>query len=83
MGPIGIVGGMGWAASAVYYRIFNETVRDRLGGLHSARLILDSLDHAEIADAQHRDDWPFVARALRESALRLERAAADPDAETQ
>lgn len=77
MKTIGVTGGMGWAASAVYYRILNQEVRARLGDLHCARVLLDSLDHFEIARAQDRDDWDDVAAQLIASAQRLERGGAD------
>jgi len=57
MKTIGVLGGMSWESTAHYYRVLNETVRDRVGGLHSAPLILHSVDFAPIADLQSQDDW--------------------------
>jgi aspartate racemase len=72
----GIVGGLGWESSAVYYRVMNEVARERLGGLHSARVLLDSLDFHTLASANSRDDFSRVRNDLVDSALRLERAGA-------
>ncbi len=54
---LGLIGGMSWESTAIYYRHLNELARDRLGGLHSARLLLWSVDFAEIAELQHRGEW--------------------------
>lgn len=77
MKTIGVIGGIGWASSALYYRIVNQEVRARRGDLHAARVLLDSLDHFEIVAAQRRDDWDDVAAQLIASAERLERGGAD------
>jgi aspartate racemase len=77
MKTIGLVGGMSWASTAVYYRLFNEEVMHRLGGLRSARVLLASLDFAEIVEVQKAGDWDRLASLLGESARRLERAGAD------
>ena len=57
MRTLGLIGGMSWESTAIYYRQLNEIARERLGGLHSARLLLSSFDFAEIAEYQHRGDW--------------------------
>lgn len=77
MKTIGLLGGMSWESSAVYYRIVNEGVRGRLGGLHSARCLLWSFDFAEIEALQHADDWDGAAAAMVDAARRLERGGAD------
>ena len=68
---------MSWESSALYYRMLNEHVRDRLGGSHSARCLLWSFDFADIAAMQHRNDWDAAAAALVDAAGRLHRAGAD------
>jgi aspartate racemase len=77
MKTIGLMGGMGWEGSASYYRTMNRQVRASLGGFHSARIILDSLDFAFMASASSKEDFERVRRTLVESALRLEGAGAD------
>lgn len=77
MKTIGLIGGMSWESSALYYRIINETVRNRLAGLRSARIILYSLDFADIEMLQRAGDWAAAGRELGETARRLERAGAD------
>ena len=57
MKTIGLLGGMSWESSALYYRLLNEAVRDRLGGLHSARCVLLSVDFAEIERLQVAGEW--------------------------
>ena len=74
---IGLLGGMSWESSAEYYRIVNETVRDRLGGLHSARCLMWSFDFAEIEALQHAGDWDGATAEMIEAALSLERGGAD------
>jgi aspartate/glutamate racemase len=64
MKTIGLLGGMSWESTAIYYRHLNEIVRERLGGLHSAKLLLWSFDFAEIAERQHRGDWQGAAALL-------------------
>lgn len=77
MKTIGLIGGMSWESTQHYYRLMNETVRDRRGGLHSAAILLDSLDFAPVAARMHAGDWEAVAAILCASAARLERAGAD------
>ncbi|MGC9671174.1 aspartate/glutamate racemase family protein [Planosporangium sp. 12N6] len=74
---IGLLGGMSWESSAEYYRLANELVRDRLGGLHSARCLLYSVDFAEIAAMQAAGRWDDAAEALATAARSLETAGAD------
>ena len=74
---IGLLGGMSWASTAVYYRLANELVAERLGGLHSARLLLASVDFAEVEALQVRGDWEEAGRLLAGEAVRLERGGAD------
>ncbi|MBP0493860.1 aspartate/glutamate racemase family protein [Roseomonas sp. SG15] len=74
---IGLIGGMSWESSAEYYRIINESVRDRLGGLRSARCLLWSFDFAEIEALQHAGRWEDATALMIEAARRLERGGAD------
>lgn len=77
MKTIGLLGGMSWESTQTYYRLINEGVKSRLGGLHSAKLVLYSVDFAEIEALQHKGDWPATARILSGAALSLENAGAD------
>jgi aspartate racemase len=74
---IGMLGGMSWKSSAEYYRLINEGVRDRLGGLHSARCLMWSFDFDDIAVLQREDRWDDAAAQMVEAAQRLERGGAD------
>jgi aspartate racemase len=74
---IGMLGGMSWKSSAEYYRLVNEGVRDRLGGLHSARCLMWSFDFDDIAVLQREDRWIDAAAQMVEAAQRLERGGAD------
>jgi aspartate racemase len=74
---IGMLGGMSWESSAEYYRLANELVRDRLGGLHSARVLLASVDFADIEALQVSGDWDEAGRLLAVAAQGLEAAGAD------
>ena len=74
---IGLIGGMSWESSAEYYRIINERVRDRLGGLHSARCLMWSFDFAEVEALQHAGHWDAATALIIEAAQRLERGGAD------
>ncbi|WP_290427303.1 aspartate/glutamate racemase family protein [Microbacterium elymi] len=62
MRTIGMLGGMSWESTAEYYRLVNELVHERLGGYHSARVIIDSVDFAEIEAAQVEDRWDDAGR---------------------
>jgi aspartate racemase len=74
---VGLIGGMSWESTAVYYRLLNHEVRARLGGLHSARCLLYSVDFDEIERAQHQDRWDDAAAILVDAARRLERGGAE------
>ena len=74
---IGMLGGMSWESTAVYYRLANEMVRDRLGGLHSARCLLASVDFAVVEALQAAGAWDEAGRLLAESARGLEAGGAD------
>lgn len=73
---LGVLGGMSWASTAHYYRALNEGVAERLGGLHSARVIIHSVDFAPIARAQHDGEWATTSRTLGEAGAGLARAGA-------
>ncbi|WP_211451961.1 aspartate/glutamate racemase family protein [Collimonas antrihumi] len=74
---IGLIGGMSWESTVPYYRQINETVKQRLGGLHSAKIILYSVDFHEIERLQHAGDWTAAGAKMAEAAQALERAGAD------
>ena len=77
MKTIGMIGGMSWESSIEYYRIINETVRTELGGLHSAKSMLVSVEFAEIEAMQHQGRWDEAAKILIDAARRLESGGAD------
>ncbi|RWD72105.1 aspartate/glutamate racemase family protein [Mesorhizobium sp.] len=77
MKTLGLIGGMSWESTAIYYRLLNEIVRERLGGLHSAKLLLWSFDFAEIAKRQHVGDWEGAGVLLVEVARKLEAGGAE------
>ncbi|NNG11573.1 MAG: amino acid racemase, partial [Arenibacter sp.] len=77
MKKIGLIGGMSWESSLVYYQLMNEKVRELLGGFHSSRCILESVDFAEIEKLQHQDDWDSLNTLMVEAAKNLENANAD------
>jgi aspartate racemase len=74
---IGLIGGLSWESSAEYYRIINERMRDRLGGLHSARCLMWSFDFAQVEELQHAGRWDDATALMVEAARRLERGGAD------
>jgi aspartate racemase len=74
---IGLIGGMSWESTLPYYRIVNETVKERLGGLHSARVILYSVDFAEVEQLQRSGDWLAAGQLLANAARSLQAAGAD------
>jgi aspartate racemase len=74
---IGLIGGMSWNSTLEYYRIINEMVAEKRGGLHSARLILYSLDFEEVERAQHQAHWDDATTILSEAGIALKRAGAD------
>ena len=77
MKTIGLIGGMSWESTVTYYQVVNETVKERLGGLHSAKVLLYSVDFAEIEECQASGDWDRSAALLTEAAKNLEKAGAD------
>lgn len=77
MKKIGLIGGMSWESSQVYYNLINVKVRELLGGFHSSRCILESVDFAEIEKLQHQDDWVSLNTMMVEAAKNLENAKAD------
>ena len=77
MKTIGMIGGMSWESTVTYYRLINETVKKELGGFHSAKILLYSVDFAEIEEYQVKGEWDRSAGVLSEAAMRLEQAGAD------
>jgi aspartate racemase len=77
MKTIGILGGMSWESSALYYQIINEATHARLGGQHNARSVMVTVDFDEIETLQHADRWDEAAAILHDACLALERAGAD------
>jgi len=77
MKTIGLLGGMSWESSVEYYRIINEVVRERLGGVHSAQCVMYSFDFAEIEELQAVDDWDTATIRMIAAARQLERGGAE------
>ena len=77
MKTIGLIGGMSWESSIEYYRIINETAKEKLGGLHSAKSLMVTVDFAEIEKLQHEDRWDEAAQILVKCAQDLEHGGAD------
>ncbi|WP_030328350.1 aspartate/glutamate racemase family protein [Streptomyces sp. NRRL B-1381] len=77
MRTIGLIGGMSWESTAEYYRLINEHTRDRLGGLHSARCVLYSVDFAEIERLQTEGRWAEAGEVLADAARAVQAAGAD------
>jgi aspartate racemase len=77
MKTIGLLGGMSWESSIEYYRIINQVTREKLGGLHSAKSVMVSVDFASIEELQSQDRWDEAARELVTSALGVQAAGAD------
>lgn len=77
MKTIGLIGGMSWESTVPYYAQINEAVRERLGGLHSAKIALYSVEFAEIERMQHEGRWDDAGAVLADAARRLESAGAD------
>ncbi|EPD50335.1 aspartate racemase [Paenisporosarcina sp. HGH0030] len=77
MKTIGLIGGMSWESSAKYYQLINQEVKKQLGGLHSAKCIMYSVDFAEIQRYQAEDEWEKAGHVLGDVALSLEKAGAD------
>lgn len=74
---IGLLGGMSWESTAVYYRSINQGIKKNLGDLHSAKIAMVSVDFHEIEQLQHADDWNGTARILAKAASQIEAAGAD------
>jgi aspartate racemase len=74
---IGLVGGMSWESSLEYYRLLNTGVEDRLGGLHSAKVVLSSIEFAELTELQRREDWDEAGALLARAARGVQDAGAD------
>lgn len=77
MKTIGLIGGMSWESTVTYYQVINETVKEALGGLHSAKILLYSVDFDEIERCQSAGEWDKSADILADAARRLETAGAD------
>ncbi|MCP4074834.1 MAG: aspartate/glutamate racemase family protein [Gammaproteobacteria bacterium] len=77
MKTIGMLGGMSWHSTALYYELINEGIQQRLGGLHSAKIIMASIDFAEIETLQRHGDWNNAGKILAEHALTLQQSGAD------
>lgn len=77
MKKIGLIGGMSWESSLVYYEIINEKIREAIGGFHSSKCVMESVDFAEIEKLQHNDDWNSLNKIMADSAKNLENAKAD------
>jgi aspartate racemase len=77
MKTIGLIGGMSWESTITYYQLLNEAAKNKLGGLHSAKILLYSVDFFEIEALMSRGDWERAAQVLGDVAKRLEQAGAD------
>lgn len=77
MKTIGLLGGMSWESTALYYQWINELVKAKLGGLHSAKVAMVSLDFQEIEELQHRNEWEASGEILSKAAQQIEAAGAD------
>ena len=77
MKTIGLIGGMSWESSIEYYRIINEVVRDKLGGVHSAKSMMYSVDFAEIELLQHQNRWDEATQMMVNAARQVEQGGAD------
>lgn len=77
MKKIGLIGGMSWESSLVYYKYLNERTKQLLGGFHSCKCIMESVDFAEIETLQNQDDWQALGKEMVRAAKNLEKANAD------
>ena len=77
MKTIGLLGGMSWESSSLYYRWINEGIKHRLGGLHSAQIVMVSVDFQEIEDLQHKNKWTESGELLSKAACQVEAAGAN------
>ncbi len=77
MKTIGLIGGMSWESSQIYYKILNQKVQEQLGGVHSCQCLMYSVDFGEIAKLQHEGNWEKLGRIMIDAAQRLEKGGAD------
>ena len=77
MKTIGLIGGMSWESTAIYYRVINQEVQKRLGGVHSARLVMFSVDFAELEELQRADRWDEATKLMVDAGRTLARAGAE------
>jgi aspartate racemase len=77
MKTIGLVGGMSWESTLEYYRVINQYTKERLGGFHSGKIVLYSVDFAEVEAQQHEGRWDDLTRLMTDAAQRVERAGAE------
>jgi aspartate racemase len=77
MKTIGMLGGMSWESTVTYYQLLNQQIKHQLGGLHSAKIVLHSVDFAEIEALQHSGDWDKTAEILSEAARLIQASKAD------
>ena len=77
MKTIGLIGGMSWESTVPYYRLINEGIKQRLGGLHSAKMVLYSVDFAEVEHLQRTGDWAAAGALLAQAAQKLQGAGAE------
>jgi aspartate racemase len=77
MKTIGLVGGMSWESTLEYYRVINQYTKERLGGFHSAKIVLYSVDFAEVESRQHEGRWDDLTQLMIDAAQRVERAGAE------
>lgn len=77
MKTIGLIGGMSWESTVTYYQTINERINAALGGYHSGKILLYSVDFAEVEAEQRKEDWTAVGELMADAALRLERGGAD------
>ena len=77
MRTIGIIGGMSWESTSLYYKLINEGIRERLGGLHSGAILLDSCDFAGMEKLQTAEDWTAISQILSDKALKLQDSGAE------
>jgi aspartate racemase len=77
MKTLGLIGGLSWESTAVYYRLLNEGAKERLGGLHSAKLVLWSFEFSDVAALQSAGEWEQLTGMMIDAAQRLERAGAE------
>lgn len=74
---LGLIGGMSWESTAIYYKLFNEMIKEELGGFHSCHTLIYSLDFAEIEDLQHKGDLKQLLNIMLKAGKKLQKAGAD------